>query len=190
MTAGENAKPLDPQPDTTVPLSGPTAFCSPTLPPMRSLSLFALALVLPLAACESEPDVAEPADVDAVVVDPVDDPMADPMTDPATDAEVTPAGTVEAVQGAGGLLQLSMDAAINNINGWITRLEGNPDFAPVVEDLEALRAELQEPEIDGAAVGALLTDLGSATTEAAAGDGDLQALGEALSAAGNELTGI
>lgn len=149
------------------------------------LSLLGLALLLPLAACETEE--VEPVEADPVVVDPVapapamDDPMA---------SDVTPSGTLEAVQGAGGLLQLPIDAAVSNIDGWIAQLEGNPDFEPVVADLRDLRTELQEPEIDGAAVGQLLVDLGTATTGAAAGNAELTQLGEALTAAGNELTGM
>jgi hypothetical protein len=156
------------------------------------LSLFLLlAFAVPFAACESEPEVAE---TDAVVVDPVDDPMADdPMMDDATmdDApEVTAQATVDAVTEAGGLTNLAPGAAVDNIDAWIARLEGNADFAPVVEDLETLKSQLQASPIDGAAVGATLQSLGEATTAAAAGDGALETLGTTLTDAGNSLAGL
>lgn len=149
------------------------------------LSLLGLALLLPLAACETEE--VEPIEAEPVVVDPVA--PADPMTDPMA-PDVTVSGTLEAVQGAGGLLELPIDAAVSNIDGWIAQLEGNPDFEPVVADLRALQSELQEPEIDGSAVGQLLVDLGTATTGAAADNAELTQLGEALTAAGNTLMGM
>lgn len=152
------------------------------------LPLLALVLALPFAACESTPD--EPVVDDTVVVDPVDpiDPMPDDtMAAPATD--VTAAGTVEAVQAAGGLTSLPGEAAISNIDGWISQLDGNPDFAPVVEDLRLLRGQLQESPLDGAAIGATLQRLGEATSAAAGGDTSLQTLGSALTEGGNALTG-
>lgn len=159
------------------------------------LSLFALALVLPLAACETEPDTVETDSTVIETTDPMlDEPMMedDMMTDdPATAGtpEVTPQGTVDAVQQAGGLTSLSVAAATQNIDGWITRLEGNPDFEPVVADLRTLRGQLQASPIDGAAVGATLQSLGEATTAAAAGDGALTTLGQTLTDAGNQLAG-
>ena len=157
--------------------------------------LLALFLVVPFAACESEPDVD---DTDTVVVDPVDDPMTtdpmagDPMANDSmmTDTEVTAQGTVDAVTNAGGLTDLAPSAALANIDGWISQLEGNPDFAPVVSDLETLRGQLQASPIDGAAVGATLQSLGEATTAAAAGDGALETLGSTLTDAGNRLAGM
>ncbi len=155
------------------------------------LPLLALALALPFAACESEPDVVE---TDTTVIEPMDDPMmtTDPMTtDPMMDApEVTAQGTVDAVTGAGGLTSLPAAAAVDNINGWIAQLEGNPDFAPVVSDLETLRGQLQASPIDGSAVGATLQRLGTATTGAAGGDSALETLGSTLTEAGNSLSGM
>ena len=156
---------------------------------MTRLSLFALALALPLAGCaDDETAYDETADTDVVAVDPIDEPMADdPMMGDAPD--VTAQGTVDAVQQAGGLTDLAPATALQNIDGWIAQLEGNPDFAPVVADLETLRGQLQETPIDGGAVGATLQSLGSATTEAAAGDGALETLGQTLTDAGNMLAG-
>jgi len=151
------------------------------------LSLFLLlAFAVPFTACESEPEVAE---TDAVVVDPVDDPMMDDAT--MDDApEVTAQATVDAVTEAGGLTNLAPGAAVDNIDAWIARLEGNADFARVVEDLETLKSQLQASPIDGAAVGATLQSLGEATTAAAAGDGALETLGTTLTDAGNSLAGM
>ncbi len=157
--------------------------------PLRSLSLLLL-LAVPFAACESEPEVAE---TDAVVVDPAADPMAeDPMMDDTTMAdapEVTAQATVDAVTEAGGLTELAPGAAVGNIDAWIARLEGDPDFAPVVEDLETLKSQLQASPLDGAAIGATLQSLGAATTAAAGGDGALETLGTTLTDAGNALAG-
>lgn len=157
--------------------------------------LLALALALPFAACESEPETVETDIVDVETVDPMDDPMADPMMDDTAmddmDAPaVTAQGTVDAVTNSGGLTSLPAAAAVDNINGWIAQLEGNPDFAPVVSDLETLRGQLQASPIDGAAVGATLQRLGEATTGAAGGDSALQTLGTTLTEAGNQLSGM
>ncbi|PAP78566.1 hypothetical protein BSZ37_20115 [Rubrivirga marina] len=145
---------------------------------------------MPLAACESEPEVAE---TDTTIVETPDPIVDEPMMDDTTmdDApEVTPQATVDAVTEAGGLTSLAPAAAVSNIDAWIDRLEGNPDFAPVVADLETLRSQLQASPIDGAAVGATLQSLGQATTAAAAGDGALETLGTTLTDAGNSLAGM
>lgn len=148
-------------------------------------SLLALLLALPFAACESTPD--EPVVDDPIVVDTVE--PVDTMPDDTMAPEVTAEGTVEAVQAAGGLTALSAETAVANIDGWIAQLDGNPDFAPVVGDLQMLRGQLQESPIDGASVGATLQRLGEATTAAAGDNASLQALGSALTEGGNALTG-
>lgn len=152
---------------------------------MTRIALFALALALPLAACESEPDVPVVEPDDTLVVD---DMTADTMMTAAPD--VTAQGTVDAVTNAGGLLSLAVPAALDNIDGWIAQLEGNADFAPVVTDLQTLRGQLEADPIDGAAVGQTLLSLGSATTGAAGDDTALQTLGTTLTDAGNQLTGM
>ena len=158
------------------------------------LSLFALALSLPLAACADQPDTV---DTDTTVVETTDPMMdADPMMadssmmdDGMMSSDVTAQGTVDAVTNAGGLTSLSLSAANQNIDGWIAQLEGNPDFAPVVTDLQTLKAQLAASPIDGAAVGATLQSLGTATTGAAGGDSALETLGSTLSSAGDQLAG-
>ncbi len=155
--------------------------------------LLLLAFALPFTACETEPEVVETDVVEVETVDPMTDPMADDamMDGTMTDAPaVTAQGTVDAVTGAGGLTNLPAAAAVDNINGWIAQLEGNPDFAPVVSDLETLRGQLQASPIDGSAVGATLQRLGEATLGAAGGDSALEALGSTLTDAGNTLAGM
>lgn len=155
---------------------------------MNRFSLFALALLLPLAACETEPVTDSDVIVDETVV--VDEPMMDPIdpTDPVA-ADVTAQGTVDAVTDAGGLTSLAPGAAVANIDGWIAQLQGNPDFAPVVTDLEMLKTQLTTNPLDGSAIGATLQSLGAATTGAAGGDGALETLGSTLTSAGDQLTG-
>lgn len=148
------------------------------------LSLFVLALALPLAACGGD-EAAETPDVDVIEVDPVveDDPMMDDAP------EVTAQGTLDAVQDAGGLTSLAPGAAVANIDGWIAQLEGNADAAPVVENLQTLKTQLTTDPLDGAAIGATLMTLGEQTTAAAGGDTALEQLGAALTSAGETLTG-
>lgn len=157
---------------------------------MKSLlPLLALALLLPFSACEPE----EPAtDVDIVETDPVvTDPVDDPMMSDGMMADttgVTAQATLDAAQAAGGLTSLAPDAAVANIDSWISTLEGNPDAAPVVENLRTLRTQLTTTPLDGAAIGQTLSTLGEQTTSVAGGDTALEQLGSALSSAGEMLT--
>lgn len=150
---------------------------------MKYLSLFALALVLPLAACATD-ETAEPVDVD-VVEAPVVEP--DPMMEETTD--VTAQGTLDAVQEAGGLTSLAPSTAVANIDGWIAQLEGNADAAPVVDNLQMLKTQLTTEPLDGSAIGSTLMTLGEQTVAAAGGDAALEQLGSALTSAGEMLTG-
>ena len=161
--------------------------------------LFALAL-LPLAACADADDpVVVDSETDIVTVDPVDDPMMDDtmmddttMTDPMMDdaaSDVTAQGTLDAAQAAGGLTSLAPAAAVENIDAWIAKLDGNAAAAPIVEGLQTLKGQLTATPLDGAAIGATLVELGTGTTAAAGGDTSLEQLGEALTSAGNTLQG-
>lgn len=174
---------------------------SPDLPPfaMTLRLLLALAL-LPLAACGDADDatVAD-SDVDVVTIDPIDEPVMndtlatdDLVTDDAAmDSGVTAEATLDAVSAAGGLTSLTPDAAVQNIDAWIVRLS-NLDDVPValIQSLQALKGQLNATPLDGAAIGATLVELGTGTQAAAAGDGSLEQLGEALEAAGNQLQGL
>jgi hypothetical protein len=145
------------------------------------LSLFALAFLLPLAACETEEVEPIETDADVVAVDPIDTPMTD---------EVTVEGTIAAA--GDDITALAPAAALDNINGWIDRLDG-ADFqnaTEIREGLMTLRDQLQEAPLNGAAIGETLTNLGTWTVEAAGGTGDLATLGNALQSAGQNLTGM
>lgn len=154
------------------------------------ISLFALALALPLAACGTDETaevevVEDPVVEDVVVEDPaMDGDMAD------ADDAVTAQATLDAVNEAGGLTALAPGAAVANIDSWIAQLEGNDAFAPTVEGLQTLKTQLTTDPLDGAAIGATLSMLGEQTTAAAGGDTALEQLGSALSAAGEQLTGM
>lgn len=129
-----------------------------------------LLLLLTLTACQSSRS---------------DDAMMDDTitTTPAVTAE----GTLDAVQDAGGLLDLAPSTAVANIDAWIDRLGGGAATAEVESGLRLLRAELTEPTLDGGDIGRILVDLGRDTSAAAGTDADLLALGNALTDAGNTL---
>ncbi len=156
-------------------------------------ALLALALSVPFAGCEADDAAVDEVDVvtteDAVMEDDamMDDTMVD---DTMADDAVTAQGTLDAVGAAGGLTALAPGAAVANIDGWIAQLEGNEAFAPTVEGLQTLKMQLTTDPLDGAAIGQTLSMLGEQTTAAAGGDGALEQLGSALSAAGAELSGM
>lgn len=152
---------------------------------MFRLPLFAF--VLAVAACApAETDVMTEPDAGVMPTDPAPMP-ADPA--PTTGA-VTAEGTLDAAQSAGGLTNLAPATAVSNIDGWIAQLDGVPSAAPIVANLQTLRAQLQEPSLDGMAIGQTLTTLGEQTTAAAGGDVSLEQLGQALSQAGMMLMGM
>lgn len=162
-------------------------------------SLFALLcalLVLPLAACGNDADVdtVDPVvttDDDLVADDAMDDGMMDDA-DSAGDvaADVTLEGTIAAA--GDDLTALEPGAALGNINGWINTLDG-AEFTNATEirdGLMTLRDQLQADPLDGAAIGATLTNLGEWTAASAPDNADIQTLAGALSAAGAKLTGM
>ena len=154
-----------------------------------------LALALPLAACGGDeaaettvvtetPAVEAPMEADPMA--PADPMAADPMaSDVTVDGTIAAAGT--------DLTALAPAAAVENIDGWIAKLEGD-QFADVRANLTELKAQLTATPLDGAAIGATLTELGEQTTASAAGASSssqegLRTLGGALSATGARLTG-
>ena len=101
--------------------------------------------------------------------------------------------TIEALQG--GVTTLSPSLALNNISTWITTLEeaGDPSLADVADTLEELRDELRNEEIDGSAVGQILSTLSEQTSQAAQAAGvgvsdQLSQLSDLLSQAAQQLT--
>ncbi|NJK44572.1 MAG: hypothetical protein HC933_10065 [Pleurocapsa sp. SU_196_0] len=93
-----------------------------------------------------------------------------------------------------GLTSFALDKAVKNIEGWQKALDeaGKPELETVSKDLGKLKKMLEGSELDGAAIGKLLTKLGKATTKAAAdapaaSAKKLKALGDLLSSAASEL---
>ena len=148
-------------------------------------------LALGLAACQADEPEAVTVETAPVVVDPVEPMPADTMV---VADDVTVQGTIDAATANGGVTSIPAAAALANIDGWIAKLDGNADAAPIVENLRTLRTQISASPIDGMAVGQTLTTLGEQTTAAAAMGGDqqsaLEALGGALSEAGAALTGM
>ncbi len=103
----------------------------------------------------------------------------------------TVAETISTLQG--DLTAIPVDAAVSNIEGWQSQLEGSDD--PIVQgiatNLGELSTALQADSVDGAQVGGLLTSLGTDTVSAAEGAGstELTDLGNLLLQAGTSLTG-
>lgn len=91
-----------------------------------------------------------------------------------------------------GVTNVPLEAALANIQGWQTTLEGSDD--PLLQGLGTslgdLAAELQAETLNPSEIGILLTSLGEGTTLAAesADDAQLASLGQALSQAGSSLT--
>lgn len=162
----------------------------------RFLSFLSFALVVGLVGCASETETTEPAaDAETEVVDPA--PVADDMAtddmaadDAAPADEVTLDGTIAAVP-EGGITAIPAGAALDNINGWITQLDGAEftNAAEIRQGLMDLRDQLQADPLDGAAIGATLTNLGTWTAEAAPDNEQIQTLAGALTAGGSALTG-
>ena len=121
------------------------------------------------------------------------DPMTEPgdaTTDPMA-SDVTVDGTIAAA--GTDLTAMAIPAATANIDGWIAKLEGD-QFSELRLDLARLKTQLTASPLDGAAIGATLTELGEQTTASAASASSssqegLRTLGSALSATGARLTG-
>ncbi|MEO0559711.1 MAG: hypothetical protein AAF170_16180 [Bacteroidota bacterium] len=166
-------------------------------------SLFALVcalLVLPLAACGGD-DAADATDTavttddsamdDSAMDDAADDGMMDDSADSAGDvaAAVDLPGTIAAA--GSDITAIEPGGALANINGWINTLDG-AEFTNATEirdGLMTLRDQLQADPLDGAAIGATLTDLGTWTAAAAPDNAEIQTLAGALTAGGAKLTG-
>ena len=175
---------------------GPDSLCSLTHTPMKT-SLFALLcalLALPLAACGND-DAVETTD--PVVTDTYDDTAVedDGMMDDATSAgdvaaDVDLAGTIAAA--GSDVTAIEPSAALANINGWINTLDGQTftNATEIRDGLISLKEQLQANPLDGAAIGAILTDLGTWTKASAPDNAEIQTLGDALLAGGAKLTGV
>lgn len=98
--------------------------------------------------------------------------------------------TISAVQGAGGdLTALPPAAAVQNIDGWIQRLEGKDGTYEIVEGLENLKGALTDDDgIDGQEVGTALNELAEDIREK--DNAMLAPLADALAAGGQKLGGM
>ena len=92
-----------------------------------------------------------------------------------------------------GVKSITMSAAIKNIEGWETKLQGVnlPEAKAIVKDLESLKKHLQADALDGNAIRKLVTKLGKETVAIAKkADADkadkIQSLGEALTQAAEQ----
>ena len=97
----------------------------------------------------------------------------------------------------GGVKNLTMDAALNQIEGWRLRLEasGVPELQPIADGLARLHANLTSNDLDVGAVGGILADLGEQVRGVASTDvgrpvsGRLETLAGILSGEGRRLAG-
>ena len=161
----------------------------------RLFFLLAVALILPLAACADVETAGDDVVTDdAIVVDDTDDlDMDDDMMDDdmMMADPVTAQATLDAVP-AEGLTAMAPAAAIANIDNWIGQLDGaefeNAD--EIREGLMTLKDQLQTTPLDGSAIGATLTNLGTWTVQSAGADAALTNLGQALESAGQSLTSM
>lgn len=99
-----------------------------------------------------------------------------------------------------GVTAIPVNQAVRNINSWEQRLQqvqvegqAQQTVSNITDNLGHLKSELQADQIDGQAVGNLLTQLGEQTSQAAqAASGQtvqqLQQLGQVLTQSGNRLT--
>ena len=77
--------------------------------------------------------------------------------------QATPEGIDETISTLdGGVKNLAMNVALNQIEGWRLRLEapGVPELEPIADGLGRLQDQLTSDEVDAGAVGGILSDLG------------------------------
>ena len=99
--------------------------------------------------------------------------------------------TVSALEG--GVTSIPPTTAASNIDSWIIALDGNESLGVVRDGLQDLKQALAQTPLDGARIGALLTQLGAQTTSAAStadpeSSAQVSRLGGLLSKAGSMLT--
>ena len=89
----------------------------------------------------------------------------------------------------GDITTLSPEAATTNIDSWIAKLKEMDDTDDMVEELQTLKTELSQTNIDGEKVADLLMDLSAETREMADGNQALQTLAYLLEAGSYRLGG-
>ena len=154
----------------------------------------ALAATVTSVACDNgehttQREVAEEA---AQVVEAIGPESAESAPGSAPAAMTTPEATLAAMSGAGGLLQMGSTAAMASIDQWIGTLRGNDlidDSDLLVENLEALKAELGRAPVNGERVGEILENLARETKQAAedADNAAVERLGDVLEEAAEAL---
>ena len=104
------------------------------------------------------------------------------------------AATIDEIEG--GLAQLQLSKAVNRIDDWRREILATErdDLQPVADGLEELHNHLTGPDLDGAAIGRVLAQLGEHTEAAADGADEalqngLKRLGSLLRHAGSALAG-
>ncbi len=112
--------------------------------------------------------------------------------------QATPEGIDETISTLdGGVRNLTMNVALNQIEGWRLRLEatGVPELQPIADGLDRLQNHLTSDEVDAEAVGGILADLGewvrglASTGIGQPVSGRLEALASILSDEGRRLAG-
>ncbi len=151
---------------------------------MKFLSTLLLFSLLCFACGEQTATTEEMPETPAMTETAPPPPPAMPQADPLL------AGTIDAVQSAGGdLTALSPQAAVSNIESWINKLSSMDGTAPIVTDLKALQAELQTGNINGSKVSGLLSSLATKTRSLSSNAPMLNTLAGALQAGADKLAG-
>lgn len=101
--------------------------------------------------------------------------------------------TIDALHG--GIMAISPSAAVSTIDGWQAQLQSanQPELQAIANDLGELKRQLTSGDLNGRAIGQLLTRLAERTSAAAgsadgAKQGKLQQLAQLLSKAGRSLS--
>ncbi len=113
----------------------------------------------------------------------VSDVLAEVTTDRVEPEDFDP--TISALRG--GVENIAIERALSEIDGWEQKLEesGDPQLAPIAENLRQLRALLTADRLDGTAVGLLLGVLGEQVHGVASGS-----LGESVGGKLRLLSGL
>lgn len=152
--------------------------------------LLAIVTVVGLSACaEGDGGAGEGADT-AMTADTMGM-QNDSMQGGMMSDSVTVQSTISMLQR--GVTSIPVNAAVQNINGWQSQLQGMSDLSDLNDNLGELKDELQSDNLDGEDIGEALKELGRLTNQAAQSasgqqGSQIQALGQALTQGGNRLT--
>lgn len=164
------------------------------LPQVVSFLMLAAAIALALSACtESETGMSIDTTNTGAAGTTQNQPPAqiDQQQDGGT-PQVSAQRTVSLLRQ--GLQNVPVNQAMQNINSWQQQLQqrGGQSFQKINTTLDQLKSELQASQIDGPAVGELLTQLGQQTRQVASNtpgqQQQIQQLGQVLTQTGQQLT--